>query len=105
MKYLYTYESEYIPLINPPLIMTSQFDNLNNNLNIQSTPNPLTAFMTTYLERFRGMSWAEICYTLEEEEEQEEREEAERRLQEKMEERRRLYACGEYELEDGEVLE
>jgi hypothetical protein len=85
--------------------MTSQSDNLNNNLNNQSTANPLTDFMTSYLERFRGMSWAEISYILEEEEEQQEREEAERRLQEKMEERRRLYACGEYELEDGEILE
>jgi hypothetical protein len=85
--------------------MTSQSDNLNNNLTSKTASNPLTDFMTSYLERFRGMSWAEISYILEEEEEQEEREEAERKLQEQMAERRRLYACGEYELEDGEVLE
>ncbi len=53
------------------------------------------------LERYRTMSWADIHFEIEEEEEREEQ----RRIQALQEERKKLYALGLYELEDGEILE
>ena len=47
------------------------------------------------------MSWAEIHYAAEEEEEEEER----IQIQEKVEQRRKLFMEGNYELEEGEILE
>jgi hypothetical protein len=61
--------------------------------------------LSNYLARFRGMSWAEISYLVEEEEE------AERALAKATEmralatKRRELFAKGDYELEEGEILE
>jgi len=55
-----------------------------------------------YLARFKGMSWAEITWLIEEEEE------AERRLVEKekaRDQRKKLFQQGLYELEDGEELD
>jgi hypothetical protein len=50
-------------------------------------------------------SWAEMAIEAEEEEEQERKEEAQRLMNEQIKIRKELYARGEYELEDGEVLE
>ncbi len=50
-------------------------------------------------------SWALMAIEAAEEEEQERKEEAQRILQAKIQERRELYAKGEYELEEGEILE
>jgi hypothetical protein len=69
-----------------------------------------------YLNRFKGMSWAEICYLVEEEEEEQERLQQEiaqeiRRqceLAARREEaiiKRQLLAQGLYDLEEGEVFE
>ena len=54
---------------------------------------------------FKGMSWAEVSFAVDEEEERLIKEENERILGEQLAERRRLYALGKYELEDGEILE
>ena len=53
------------------------------------------------LSRFKGMSWAEINWLVEDEEEQANKTE----LQKLHDERKRLYAQGLYELEEGEVLD
>lgn len=50
-----------------------------------------------YLKKYKGMSWVEITYAVEEEEEEERR-----KLEE---ERKYLNSIGEYELEEGEVLD
>uniref|UniRef100_A0A6C0HHC1 Uncharacterized protein n=1 Tax=viral metagenome TaxID=1070528 RepID=A0A6C0HHC1_9ZZZZ len=55
----------------------------------------------SFLSRFMGMNWAEITYILDEEE-QLAREIA---LREFVAKRRELLSKGEYELEDGEIIE
>ncbi len=50
-------------------------------------------------------SWAEMAIEAEEEEEQERKEEAQRLMNEQIQIRKEQYARGEYELEDGEILE
>jgi hypothetical protein len=55
----------------------------------------------SYLDRFKGMSWADICDEVDEEE----RIAKEISIKAKAEERLRLYARGNYELEEGELLE
>ena len=69
-------------------------------------------FMAEYHKKYAGMSWAEITYAIEEEEEEEERKKNEIKQKENAEKqkkdaekRRYLYTIGEYELEEGEVLE
>ena len=72
-----------------------------------------------FLDRFRGMSWAEIEWLLDEEEEAEQakkdaeqaKKDAEKRLVEREElrqtlaERKKLYQAGLYDLEEGEELD
>jgi DNA-binding transcriptional ArsR family regulator len=76
-----------------------------------------------FLDRFRGMSWAEMSYLLEDEEEAElaaeqaikdaeqAKKDAEKRLVEREElrqtlaERKKLYQAGLYDLEEGEELD
>lgn len=79
-------------------------DNETSNLNavFQAYRND---FMTNLLNKYKGMSWAEICWEVEEEEERQAKEEEERKIKEQMSERRRLHALGKYELEEGEILE
>lgn len=77
--------------------ITNEIIHANNHANIQAADE----FMTTLINNFNGMLWADI-FALEEE-----RQEMERAIifQEKLAERRRLYALGQYELEEGEILE
>lgn len=76
------------------------------NQNTESSNIIETDFMADFYNMLKkGMSWAEICYELDEEEERQEKEAKQKDLEEKMLERRRLYAIGEYELEEGEILE
>ena len=79
------------------------YSNPTTNPNLNPTPNPFN-----FLERFKGMSWAEISYMVEEEEEEEERmkQEEERMKHEEevkkvIQERRLLRQKGMYEMEDG----
>ena len=62
-------------------------------------------FMADYRRKYAGMSWAEINYAIEEEEEEEERKKLEEKQKKETEIRRHLYTIGEYELEEGELLE
>jgi len=64
-----------------------------------------TTEVITYWQKIRGKSWALMAIEADEEEEREREEEARTRFQAQMEERRRLYALGLYELEEGEILE
>jgi hypothetical protein len=76
------------------------------NSNTQNNSSKSDDFMASFYEMYnKGMSWAEICYEIEEEEERQAEEERRKKIEEKMEERRKLYAIGKYDLEDGEVLE
>ena len=55
--------------------------------------------------RFRGMSWLDIEYMLEDEEEEEKQLIQNETLQKLIQERKELYSKGEYDLEDGEEME
>ena len=72
----------------------------------------VTSLFGGALDRFKGMSWAEICYLVEDEEEEEMQREqdkvkqAEREeLRKVLAERKQLYEQGLYELEEGEELD
>jgi len=73
-----------------------------NNVSFQTYRNE---YMTVLMDKFKNMSWADICFTIEEEDERNKKEENARKLQEILAERRRLYTLGQYELEEGEILE
>ena len=64
-----------------------------------------TSFRLSYIDelclKYKGMSWAEITYAIEEEEEQEKQ----TKYKKQQEERINLLKKGEYELEDGEIIE
>jgi hypothetical protein len=69
-------------------------------------------YVTGLLKKYKGMSWAEMTFAIEEEEEEEElrkveeeRKKESQRLKKEDEERRYLYIIGQYELEEGEVFE
>jgi len=81
----------------------------NNNLDMfgrdLSLKKPL---FSDYVARFKGMSWADINFLIEDEEEMKEakRKQADRKELCKIhEERKQLYAQGLYELEEGEELD
>ena len=72
----------------------------------------VTSLFGGALDRFKGMSWAEICYLVEDEEEEEMQREqdkvkqAEREeLRKVLAERKQLYEQGLYDLEEGEELD
>jgi hypothetical protein len=72
----------------------------------------VTSIFDDYYARFKGMSWAEISYLIEEEEEVERKKEEEKVMQAEREElcktlaeRKQLHQQGLYELEEGEELE
>lgn len=72
----------------------------------------VTSLFDEYIARFKGMSWAEISYLIEDEEEEERQREldkvkqAEREeLRKALAERKQLYEQGLYELEEGEELD
>lgn len=75
-------------------------------LQINSNPNGQNySWHLDYVNKYKGMSWAEISYLEEEEEEHRLELEAEKKRKDELEIRRILYAKGEYELEEGEILE
>ena len=79
----------------------------------------VTSIFGGALDRFKGMSWADICYLIEDEEEEERQKEEEERqkevnkvkqaereeLRKALAERKKLYEQGLYELEEGEELD
>ena len=58
-----------------------------------------------FLARFKGMSWIEIEWLVEEEEEEEKKKKETEELRKKLAERKELYIKGKYDLEEGEELE
>jgi hypothetical protein len=72
----------------------------------------VTSLFGGALDRFKGMSWAEICYLIEDEEEEEVQREQDKvkqvereELRKALAERKQLYEQGLYELEEGEELD
>jgi hypothetical protein len=91
----------------PQAKMNSQ-EQTKMNIQEQAQMNPQEqAQMTPILQAVKPQkkSWALMAIEAEEEEEQERKEEEQRLLKEQIQIRKELYARGEYELEDGEVLE
>lgn len=83
---------------------TSTIDEFGRDLSLKALSNSLE----DYFAKFKGMSWADICYQIEEEEEKEEEERkiAEREALSKIiAERKVLNNKGLYELEEGEELD
>ena len=68
-----------------------------------------TSFRLSYMDeiriKYKGMSWAEMTYAIEEEEEEQEKQEKQAKYKKQQEERIKLLKKGEYELEDGEIME
>lgn len=62
-------------------------------------------FILNFYEKYKGRSWADICDELEEEEELQAKIQQKAKLDKEMAKRRELFNNGEYELEEGEVLE
>lgn len=58
-----------------------------------------------FLDRYKGMSWIEIEWLLEEEEEEEKKRAERSELLKTHDERKKLYHQGLYELEEGEELD
>ena len=60
---------------------------------------------TDYVARFKCMSWAEVCFLVEDEEQVERKQVRQAHFTKIHDERKRLYAQGLYELEEGEELD
>jgi len=76
-------------------------DDFGRDPTLRKNKDAIVVDFVSYFEKYRNMSWADIHYAAEEEEEEEER----RQIQEKVEQRRKLFMEGNYELEEGEILE
>lgn len=89
----------------------NNIDEFGRDLSLKSKKQ-VTSIFGDLLERFKGMSWAEIAYLVEDEEEEEKEKEEEKVRQAEREElhkvlaeRKQLYQKGLYELEEGEELD
>jgi len=77
-----------------------------NSLRKQKTQAPcVTSMCGDYFNRFKGMSWAEITYLLEEEEEEELKKQEEELKKKDAERKRKCETTSTYELEEGEIFE
>lgn len=80
-------------------------DEFGRDLSLKPKQYDFKSIFGNLLDRYKGMSWAEINWFIEDEEE-EERKKAERvELLKAHEERKKLYQQGLYELEEGEELD
>lgn len=68
-------------------------------------PNPSGWDISELINKMKGMSWADLCYELEEEEERLEKEARDSKLKVLIADRKDLLDKGEYELEEGEIFE
>lgn len=93
---------------------TTNIDEFGRDMSLRKTANEIASenFINEITNKLKNMSWAEYTYELEEEEER--KQEEEKRFQEEKErvvrlaadqERKILLAKGEYDLEEGEILE
>lgn len=73
------------------------------DISTNNSMNTITHF--NYLTRFKGMSWIDIEIMLEEEEEAEKEQAQAAAIRNTIIERNALIAQGNYELEDGEIIE
>jgi hypothetical protein len=80
-------------------------DEFGRDLSLKPKQYDFKSLFGNMLDRFNGMSWAEINWFLEEEEEEQQKQADRAELRKAHEERKQLYAKGLYELEDGEELE
>jgi hypothetical protein len=103
------------------VITVCEIDEFGRDLSLK--PKQYEPINCDFLDRFRGMSWAEMSYILDDEEEAElaaeqaikdaeqAKKDAEKRLVEREElrqtlaERKKLYQAGLYDLEEGEELD
>jgi hypothetical protein len=88
----------------------SNIDEFGRDLSLK--PEKQATSLYVPFDRFKGMSWAEITYLVEDEEEEERQKEEEKEKQAEREElrkalaeRKQLYEQGLYELEEGEELD
>ena len=70
-------------------------------LNQQAAKN----FIEELYKKFKGMSWSEITFAIEDEEEEEEQKIQHEKNKNNDKERLKMYKAGNYELEEGEILE
>jgi hypothetical protein len=89
-------------------------DQFGRDLSLRKTANQIDAekWMNEIRTKLKTMSWAEYSYEAEEEEERQLEEETRQRLEKERaknhaaaQQRKALLAKGEYELEDGEIIE
>jgi len=83
---------------------TEQKDEFGRDVSLRTLPLrlPTNAIISSYLNKYKNMSWADITYILEEEEEEKQKTQA---RQEIIHKHRQLYLTGNYEIEEGEELE
>ena len=79
----------------------SNFDEFGRDITLKTNKGLV---LPSCLLRFKGISWAEIDYILEEEQEEKEKEEKRKNLIKIHEERKIQVIQGDYELEEGEEL-
>jgi|GEM_PF-3906867 len=85
----------------------SNFDEFGRDMSLR-LKSEVTAgqqYMNELMARFKNMSWADICYEIEEEEERVHLEMQKQKHAAVDQKRQVLYSKGEYELEDGEIIE
>jgi hypothetical protein len=80
-------------------------DEFGRDLSLKPKQYDFKTIFSNVMDRFKGMSWVEINWLLEDEEELESKQAERAQLQKVHEELKKLYAQGLYELEDGEELD
>jgi hypothetical protein len=80
-------------------------DEFGRDLSLKPKQYDFKTIFSNVTDRFKGMLWAEINWHLEEKEELERKQSDRAELQKVHGERKKLYAQGLYELEDGEELD
>jgi hypothetical protein len=92
----------------------TNIDQFGRDLSLRRTPNQIAfdKYMNDIRQKLKTMSWAELTYEAEEEEERLQAEAKRQRLEKERaqnyavsQQRKALLAKGEYELEDGEIIE
>jgi hypothetical protein len=88
-------------------VNTSNNDEFGRDLTLKIDKNLEAAnnFISDMVAKFKKKSWIEICWEIEEEEEREAERLEKEKLEKVLEERRYLHSIGEYDLEEGELLE
>jgi len=84
---------------------TIEIDEFGRDLSLKPKQYDFKFELSKYLDRFRGMSWAEICYLVEDEEEEMKKQAEREEFRQTLAERKKLVQQGLYELEDGEVVD